>query len=179
MKVENLRRSKFLNAQSGEPLTHVDRSSKVLALHDTGQQTASKGIASAVGIIDLLLGDGVDREFLNGVLALDGNEGRLGALCDNGNSLSLAVLLGQVGEVLANVLGLLGRQVVRFGVGSGLGLIANDVVPVRGGGVDGVLEELGDEGSRERQNKDLVILGSLLRELHNGGRADYIIHIAC
>lgn len=172
----DLRRSQLLNTQPGKPLAHVNGSSEVLALHDTGQKSTGKGITSTIGIVDLLLADGMDWEFLDLILTLDSNEGRLGALSDNSNSLSLPVLLGQVGQVLDNILGLLGGQVVRLGISSGLGLITDDIVPVRGGGIDGILEELGDEGGRERQNKDLVLFGGLFGELHDGWRADCIIH---
>ncbi len=169
----DLRRSKLLDAQASEPLAHVNRLLERLALDDTSEETASKGVASTVGVGDLRRVNGVDRELLDGILALNGDEGGLGALGDDGNTLALAVLLGEVGQVLDDVLGLLGGEVVRLGVRGSLGLVADDVVPVGGAGVDGLLEELGDEGSGEGQNKDLVLLGRILGELHDGGRADW------
>ncbi len=174
MKLVNLRRSKLLDAQSSQPLTHVDGSSKRLVLHQTGEETAGEGITSTVGVVDLGVGNGVDRELLDTILALDGNEGRASALGDDGNTLALGVLLGQVGEVNNDVLGLLGRKVVRLSVGSSLGLVSDNVVPVRGAGIDGVLEELRDEGGGQGEDEGLVVGGSLLGELHDGFGADFI-----
>lgn len=146
----NLRRTKLLDAQTCQPLTHVDASLEGLALDDTSDEATGESITSTVGVVDLLRLNGVHRELLDAVLALDSNEGGVGALGDDRDTLALAVLLGQVGEVLDDVLGLLGGKVVGLGVGGGLGLVTNDVVPVRGAGVDNLLEELGDEGSRQR-----------------------------
>lgn len=170
---ENLRRSELLNAQSSQPLSHVDTGGEVLALHDTGQKTSGKGVTGTVGVVDVFLGDGVNRELLDLVLTLDGDQGRLGALGDNGDSLSLAILLWQVSEVLDDIPGILGGQVVRLGVGSGLGLVTEDEVPVRGASVNGILEELGNERSGQRQDKYLVFLSGLFGKLHNGRGADY------
>lgn len=47
-------------------------------------------------------------------------------------------------------------------VGGGLALVADDVVPVGGGGVEGVLEELGDEGRRDVDDEGLVVGGGFL-----------------
>lgn len=168
----NLRRSKLLDAQTSEPLAHVNAGFEGLVLEDTSQETTSKGVTSTVGVVDLLLLDSVNGELLNIVLTLDSNQGRVGTLSDNGNSLSLGILLGKVGEVLDNIPGLLAREAVGLGVGGGLGLVADDVVPVRGAGIDNLLEELRDERSRQGENKRLVVLSSLLSELHNGRRAD-------
>ena len=114
----------------------------------------------------------MDRELLDLIVALDGDQSRLSTLSDNSNTLALAVLLGEVGEVLDDILGLLGGQVVGLSIGLGLGLVTDDVVPVRGAGVDDVLEELADEGSREGQDEGLVVGSGLLGELHDGRGAD-------
>lgn len=171
MKVD-LRRSKLLDAQAGEPLAHVDRLLKSLALDDTGEETTGKGVTGTVGVGNLGRLNGVDRELLDTLLALDGNEGGLGALGDDGDTLTLAVLLGEIGEVLNDVLGLLRGEPVRLGVSGGLGFVADDVVPVGGAGIDGVFKELGNEGSREGQDEDLVLRSRILGQLHNGRRAD-------
>lgn len=168
----DLRRTKLLDAETCQPLTHVDAGLERLTLNDTSDEATGEGITGTVGVVDLARLDGVDRELLNAVLTLNGNKGRVGALGDNGNTLALAILLGQVREVLDDVLGLLGRKLVRFGVGGGLGLVADDVVPVGGAGIDNVLEELGDEGGRERKDEGLVVLGGLLGKLHDGRRGD-------
>lgn len=168
----NLRRSKLLDAQLREPLAHINAGLERLALNKASQESTSKGIASTVGVVDLGRLDGVDRELLDLILALNGDQGGVSALSDNSDTLSLAVLLGKVGEVLGDILGLLGRQVVGLSVSSSLGLVANDVVPVRSASINDVLEELGNERSGERQNKRLVVLGSLLSKLHDGRGAD-------
>src|SRR6478752_557196 len=128
----NLRRSKLLDAQTSEPLAHVNAGFEGLVLEDTSQETTSKGVTSTVGVVDLLLLDSVNGELLNIVLTLDSNQSRVGTLSDNGNSLSLVVLLGEVGEVLDDILGLLAGKVMGLGVGGSLGLVTNDVVPVGG-----------------------------------------------
>jgi hypothetical protein len=87
----------------------------------------------------------VDGERLDLILALDGNNGGLGTLGDDGNTLALLVLLGKVGEVLGDGGNVGGLEVVRLGVGGGLGLVTDDVVPVGSGLVELLLEELGNE----------------------------------
>lgn len=169
---DNLRRTQLLDGESGEPLTHVDGSLKRLALDDTSKETTSESIASTVAVVDVVLVDGVDGELLDALLALDGDESGLGALSDNSNALSLAVLLGEVGEVRDNVLRLLGGKVVGLSVGGSLGLVTDDVVPVGSRSINNVLEELRNERGRERQDEGLVVLSSLLSELHDGRRAD-------
>lgn len=169
----DLRWAELLDAQLGKPLAHIDGGGEGLALKKASQETTSESITGTIGVVDLGGFNGVDRELLDGILALDGDEGGLGALGDDGDALALAVLLGQVGEDLDDVLGLLGGEVVGLGVGGGLGLVADDVVPVRGRGVNDLLEELGDEGGREGENKGLVVLSGLLGELHDGRRRDW------
>jgi hypothetical protein len=90
----------------------------------------------------------VDGVLLDLVLALEGNEGGVRALGDDGDTGPLRILLRQVGQGLGNSLDIVGNvgQPVGLGVRGGLGLVADDVVPVDGRGVEQVLEELGDEG---------------------------------
>src|SRR5436190_1350550 len=97
-KFRDLRRTKFLNAQASEPLTQVNAFIKRFAIDDTGAEPAGEGITSAVGITNLLLSDLVDGVLLDGILALDSNDGRLSALGDDGNPLPLRVDLGQICE---------------------------------------------------------------------------------
>ena len=120
----------------------------------------------------------MNGELSDGVFTLNGDKSRLSALGDDGNSLALGVLLGQVGKGLCDILGLLAGKVVRLGVGSGLGLVSDDVVPVGSAGINGVLEELGNEGGGEGQDKRLVVLSGLLSQLHDGRRADYVVILA-
>ena len=86
---------------------------------------------------------------LDGSLALDSDDGGLGALSHDGNALALGVLLGEVRERKGDFLDVRGAETVRLGVGGGLGLVADDVVPVGRAGIQGLLEELRDERSRE------------------------------
>lgn len=61
---------------------------------------------------------------------------------------------------------------MRLSVGSGLGLVTNDVVPVGGAGINNLLEELGNERGGKGQNEGFVVLSGLLSKLHDGRRAD-------
>jgi hypothetical protein len=58
----------------------------------------------------------VDREGFDLVLALDGNDGRLGTLSNDGDTLTLLVLLGKVREVLGDGGDVSSLQVVGLGV---------------------------------------------------------------
>jgi hypothetical protein len=104
----------------------------------------------------------VDGESLDVVLALDGDDGRLGALSDDGNTLALLVLLGKVGEVLGDGGDVGGLEVVGLGVGGGLGLVADNVVPVRGGLVELLLEELGNERSVQGESEGLKVVSVMV-----------------
>lgn len=146
------------DGESGEPLAHVDGALKSLTLGDTGEETGGEGITGTSGVGDLGLVDRVDREGLDLVLALDGNDRGLGALGDNGNTLALLVLLGKVGKVLGDGGDVGGLQVVRLGVGGGLGLVADDVVPVGSGLVELLLEELGNERCVEGESEGLCVV---------------------
>ena len=143
-----------------------------LALNNTGGEATGKGITGTVGVVDLGGIDGVDGELLDLILALDGNDGRLGALGDDGNTLALGVLLGEVGKSLGDLLNISDVEAVGLGVGGGLTLVADHVVPVGSRGIKGLLEELANEGGGEREDEGLVAAGSLLGELHDGRRAD-------
>jgi hypothetical protein len=86
-----------------------------LAIDDTSAESASEGITSAISVADLLLGDLVDGVLLDGVLALNSDDGRLGALGDDGNALALGVDLGQVGERLSNLVDVGDAEAVGLG----------------------------------------------------------------
>jgi len=100
----------------------------------------------------------VNGERLDVVLALNGNNGGLGALGDDGNTLALLVLLGKVGEVLGDGGNVGGLQVVRLGVGGGLGLVADNVVPVGSGLVELLLEELRNERCVQGESEGLCMV---------------------
>lgn len=168
---KHLRGSQFLDAKLRQPLAHVNRIVQALTLHDTGRQTARKRVTGAVGVVDQGVVDGVHRVLLDLVLALDGDKGWLSAVGDDSDTLSLLVLLGQVGHKLSDFLEVLRRMTLRLGPGLGFSLVADDVVPVRSAGVERLLEELSDEGGGKREDEDLVLCGGLLGELHDGRRA--------
>jgi len=126
-------RALLADGESGEPLAHVDGALKSLTLGDTGEEASGEGVTGTGGVGNVGLVDLVDGESLDVVLALDGDDGRLGALSDDGKTLALLVLLGKVGEVLSDGGDVGGLEVVGLGVGGGLGLAADNVVPVRGG----------------------------------------------
>lgn len=119
----------------------------------------------------------MDGEGLDVVGALLGHDGGLGAVGDDGDTRALGVFLGQVGQVLGDGGNVGGGdlEAVGLGVGGGLGLVADDVVPVLGRLVEGVLEELGDEGGSKVDDEDLVVGGGLLTEGLDGGRADWFV----
>lgn len=169
----NLRWTQLLDAQLGQPLAHLDALLQRLALNNASGETTSKGITSAVGVVDQCLVDRMDRELLDLIFALDSDQGRLGSLGHDGNTLSLGVLLGQVGEGLGDFLQVLGLEAVRLGVGSSLGLVSDDIVPVGGAGVERVLEELRDERGGKRQDESLVLGSSLLGKLLDRRGADW------
>jgi len=170
--MENLRRTKLLDAQTSKPLAHIDGLGKRAALDDTSGETTSKGVTGAVGVADLRARKLVNGVLLDLILTLDGHEGGQGAVGDDGNALALSVGLGKVGELLGNLLEVLGAEIVRVRKGLGLTLVANNVVPVRGRIVKGPLEELADEGGREGEDEGLVLLSGVLGELLDSRGAD-------
>lgn len=155
-------RALLADGESGEPLAHVDGALKSLTLGDTSEEASGEGVTSTSGVGDVGLVDLVDGESLDVVLALDGDDGRLGTLSDDGNTLALLVFLGKVGEVLGDGGDVGGLEVVRLGVGGGLGLVADNVVPVRGGLVELLLEELGNERSVQGESEGLRVVSVMV-----------------
>ena len=154
----NIRGTQLLDAQLGQPRAHIDTLLDALALGKTSKEAASEGVTGTSGVGDLGLVDLVDGESLDPILALDGNNGGLSTLGDDGNTLALLVLLGKVGEVLGDGGNVGGLQVVGLGVGGSLGLVTDDVVPVRSGLVELLLEELGNEGSVQGEGERLSVV---------------------
>ena len=151
-------RALLADGESGEPLAHVDGALKSLTLGDTGEEASGEGVTGTGGVGNVGLVDLVDGESLDVVLALDGDDGRLGALSDDGNTLALLVLLGKVCEVLGDCGNVGGLQVVRLGVGGGLSLVADDVIPVGSGLVELLLEELGNERCVQGESERLCVV---------------------
>jgi hypothetical protein len=146
------------DGESCEPLAHVDGALERLALGNTGEEASGEGVTGTSGVGDLGLVDLVDGESLDLILTLNGNNGGLGTLGDDGNTLALLVLLGEVGEVLGDGGNVGGLQVVGLGVRGGLGLVADDVIPVGSGLVELLLEELRNEGSVQGEGEGLYVV---------------------
>lgn len=106
-------------------------------------------LPSTIGVANLGLVDLMHGELPHVMLALDRHNSRVGALGDDHGPLSLLVLLGQVGNMAGDLGHVLGAERMRVGVRSGLGLVADEVVPVGGGLIERVLEELRNEGRAE------------------------------
>jgi hypothetical protein len=151
-----VRRTKLLDAQLRKPLTHVDGLLERLALYNSGDEASSESITGSVGVVDLVLADGVDGNLLDiditTVLRADG-DGGVGALGEDNSPCALAVLLGHVGDLLSDLLDVLGFNVVRFGKSGGFGLVTDQDVNVGHDLVERVLEELRDEGRGEVENE--------------------------
>lgn len=126
-------------------MTHVDGLLERLALDDTSNETSSESVTGTVGVVDLLLLDGVYGNLLDiGVSALlcGYGDGRVSALSDDDSPGSLGVLLGCAGNLLCNLLHVLGLPAMRLGEGGGFSLVADDDINVWEDLIKRVLEEL-------------------------------------
>ena len=142
VRIGNVRRSQLAQAQCRQPLAHVDAGLELLALHNAGHEASCKSITGTCCVNNLVLVNGVDRVALCIAFVLDCNHGRVGALCDDRNTLPLCVLLWKVGERLGDGWNVVGVQVVRVGICNGFCLVADNVIPVGSGLVERILEEL-------------------------------------
>lgn len=82
-------------------------------------------------------------------LPLHRDHSRFRSLRDDHRALALAVLLRQVRDVARNLLDVLRGQPMRLRIAAGLGLVPDEVVPVRRGLVQLRGEELRDERRAE------------------------------
>lgn len=117
-------------------------------------------LPSTVGVVDGILRDLVNIELLDLGLAVgraNTNHGGEGALGNNSNTGTLGVLLGQLSKLLGDLNHVLGAPLVAGSIGTSLGLVTEGVVSVRQNTVQLLLEELGNEGSREREHEDLKV----------------------
>lgn len=153
----NLRRSQLPQTLRRKPRAHVYASLDAFTLHHAGEETTGKCITSTRGVDDLVLANSVHGERLHLVLTLDSDHSWLRALGNDSNSLSLRVLLWQVGQSLGNGRDVVCVKIVRVSVRDSLSLIANHIVPVLCGLIKRVLEELRDERCRERQDERLEV----------------------
>lgn len=146
----HVRRSQLTQTQCRKPLAHVDASFELLALDDPSNESTSKGIAGAGGVDNLILVNRMYRVALGVTIALHSNNSRICSLGNDGNSLSLRVLLWQVGQCLGNGWNVVSVQVMRVSICDRFGLISNNVIPVWSSLIERFLEELADERRRER-----------------------------
>ena len=172
----DVRGAELLDAQAGEPLSHVDAGLEGLALDEASDEATSEGVAGAVGVDDAGGIDGVDGVLGDLFLALDGDDGGLGAVGDDGDAGPLGIGLGQVGDGAGDAPDVrrVGQRLepVRPRVRLRLRLIADHVVPVRRRRIQRVLEELRDEGRRHVDHEGLVVGRGLLGQGLDGVGAD-------
>lgn len=156
----NLRRSKLLNAQLGQPLALVNGLLKSLAGNKTSSETGSERITSTSSVVDSALLNGVDGELLD--LASASNNRRQSTLSDDSNTLALGVRFGESGEGEGNLLDISRSQTVALSIRQRFSLVTNNVIPVRRSSIQRVLEELRDEWCGQREDEGLVLGRSLL-----------------
>lgn len=126
-------------------MTHVDGLLERLALDNTSNETSGEGVTGTVGVVDLLRLDGVYGDLLDiGVTTLlcGHRNSWVSALGNDNSPGSLAVLLGCAGNLLGNLLYVLGLPAMCLGEGGGFSLVADDNVDVWEDLVKRVLEEL-------------------------------------
>jgi hypothetical protein len=144
-----VRRTQLLDAELRKPLAHVNGLVERLALYDASDEASGEGITGTVGVVDLVFADGVDGHLLDvyitTILRADG-DGWVGALGENDGPCALAVLLGHVGDLLGDLLDILGLNIVRLSEGGGFGLVADEDIDIGQDLIERVLEELRDEG---------------------------------
>lgn len=147
-----------MDAQLGQPLTHVNGSLERLALDNTSDEASSESVTGTVGVVDLALAESVDSYLLDidvtALLCADGNSG-VGTLCEDNGPSALCVLLRALCDGLGDLLDVLGLDVVRLGECGGLGLVTDQNVDVRQDLVERVLEELRDEWGGEVEDEGL------------------------
>lgn len=105
------------------------------------------------------------------LFSLHGDNSRVCALGDNDRPLPLAVLLGQIGHMARNLGDILCAERMCVGISPGLGLVADDEIPIGCRLIELVLEELRDEGRAEAQDEDGVLGRGLLSQRQHGGDA--------
>ena len=93
-------------------MTHVDGAIDILALSHTGEEAGGECITGAGGVDNLFGIDLVDWVALDRVFTLDGDDGRVRALGDDGDALAPVVLLGQVCQMFRDGLDVVRLEVV-------------------------------------------------------------------
>lgn len=178
-----------MKRQGSKPLAHINTLSKRLALDKGTDKATRKSVTSTVGVNNLSGVNDMDRKVLDsglsaGLKLVGGDHnGVVNTLGHNHNTGALGVGLGQHSHGLGNGRNVGGLNAVGVGVRLHLGLVANDVVPVDGRSVKGLLEELGQERGRQVHGEDLVSLGRVLaqgldgRGAHRQVEATHVVHL--
>ena len=149
----------LLDAQAGNVVAGLDTAGGILdTLSIQAHETATESITSAIGINNIVhLGN---REHGNSIT--DGNNSLLRALSDH-DSARTGVTLGQLSQLLGDLLDILSFPACGLGVGAGLILVTKEQISVLDDSIQTLLEELRNERSAQVQSKHLVVIGSVLR----------------
>lgn len=152
-----LRRSQFLDAEAGEPLTLVNALFQGFTLDNTSNEATSESVTSTVSIIDLLLGDFVNGVFLglNAAGSRDSSHGGEDSLGNDHDTGALGILLLECGELLGNFGDVGQTPAVALGVGERFGFVSDEVVDIGDDAVELVFEELRNERGGEGEDEGL------------------------
>lgn len=137
---------------------------------ETHEATA-EGVTGTVGVDDIGLGDLGDREDRDGIT--DGGDGLVSTLSDHDGA-GTAVALGELSQLLGDLLDILGVPACSLAVGAGLVLVTKQEVGILDNSIETLLEELRQEGSAEVEGKDLVVGSSVLGDLDGGGETTIV-----
>ncbi len=119
-----------------------------------GKQT--KDIPSPIRITNLVLANLMHFKLPHLTLSLHRHHGGCGPLCDHDGALTLPVLLGEPRYIPRDLLDIMRRQIVCIGITAGFGLVANEIIPIRGRLIQLLCEELRDKWRAEAQDENLI-----------------------
>ena len=137
-------------------MARIDRLLETLTQDEAAQEATREGVASAVRVDDLGIGQRMYSEHLGVVRVVLGHDGRaLRAVCDNNRPRACGVRLGLGREGLRDRGGVLAGKASCTGPRLCLGLVADDDIAVRDDLLQLNTEELGNEGCREVEREDL------------------------
>lgn len=150
--------SQLLDAELSQPLPHINCLLQALALDNASHETAGKRITSSICVVDLLRANCMHRHLLDlGVAARLGGHGNggVGALGEDDGAGALGVYLGQGGDFLGDFYNRGCVVAVGFREGGCFGFVTDENVDVGEDGVEGVFEELCNEGGGEVEDEGL------------------------
>lgn len=152
-------------------MPHIHTRPHVLALHKTRHETARKRVARPVGVADVFVVDGADRDLLDVLATLLGDDGRLSALRNDDGASTLRIMLGRVRNqprYLGHICALPFRQTLTLRPRSRLALIPDHHVRVRQRRRELILEYSRQKRRAQIQNKRLVGLHRFLAQCLDG-----------